>query len=419
MYNNKLTNTKDCSAQLKRILWIGTFQSEKQFTSMTYPNMAQASAYTSQKGLIKGIDSTLPADTVLDTINLVPYPPYPIHPNKKIQTEIWSRNHSSYDCQVGFRNTIFFNYFNREMQVYKRVKQWAAKFNQRDSVVFVYAPNAGKLKAALYLKKNYGFRVYVIVPDIPEHSRQTAPAWVRLLKQIARVIITNDFKAVDGFILYSRHMADYYRFTPERWLLMEGVFDENELKYFNAKPANTNKHTIMLCGALSAMRNIPLLLEAFYRLENKSCELLLVGKGDCEKLIAEYANKDPRIKYLGFISDRAKILSLESSASVLVHLWNLTKSGATYGFPSKMFEYLASGATVLAPKMPAISDEWFNYISEIKEVTVEGIKTAIEQALSMPEAQRRLNKIRARNFILNNKTSAVQAAKILKFARII
>ena len=68
--------------------------------------------------------------------------------------------------------------------------------------------------------------------------------------------------------------------------------------------------------------------------------------------------------------------------------------------------------------IPGIPSEYFDYMIPIKEFSVEGIKNAIQQAVSItPEEQAEKGK-KAREFILNNKNSRVQAGKILDFARI-
>lgn len=401
-----------------RILWIGSSQSETQFRNMSTENIGQASSYASQKGLIKGIDKVLGDDTVLDSINLVCYPAYPVYQNISVPEEIWSRRNGSYDLQIGYKNKGLLRYYYREKEVYKGVKKWAVDHAQKTENVFIYGPTVGKLRAALYLKKKFGCKIFVIIPDIPDFVNLNASKVIRILKKIAGFMMRRSFRQVDGFILYSALMANFYKFSPEQWMLMEGVFDEDEIKLANDCVERENK-TIFYCGSLDKDRGIVNLLEAFHSIEDQECRLVLAGKGDAEDEINKFSALDSRINYIGFISDRQRILELERKVGILIHLWDTEKFSVTYGFPSKLFEYLVSGGTVIAPKMVEISEEYSKFILTIENTNVDGIKQTLLKALSTDKNERLVNGLSARNFIMEKKSSVAQAKRILQFAKII
>lgn len=401
-----------------RILWIGSSQSETQFRNMSTDNIGQASSYASQKGLIKGIDKVLGDDTVLDSINLVCYPAYPVYQSINVPEEIWSRKNGSYDLQVGYKNKGLLRYFYREKEVYRGVRKWAADHAKNTDKIFIYGPTVGKLRGALYLKKKFNCDVYVIIPDIPDFVNLNASKVIRILKRVAGFIMRHSFRKADGFILYSALMADFYKFSPEQWMLMEGVFDEDEIALANDCAERENK-TIFYCGSLDKDRGIVNLLEAFHSIEDKECRLVLAGRGDAEEDINKFSQLDGRIEYIGFITDRQRILELERKVGVLIHLWDTEKFSVTYGFPSKLFEYLVSGGTVIAPKMVEISEEYQKYILSIDNTSVDGIKDTLLKALSIDSNDRLKNGLAARNFIMEKKSSVAQARRILKFAKII
>ncbi len=401
-----------------KILWIGSYQSETLFEKMLATHIGQASSYAAQKGIIKGMDEVLPEDCVLDTLGAISYPAYPTYPKMRVRTEEWSRTGKSHDKLVGFLNIKYANYFLRQKALSRAIRNWGKKESDPQSnTVFVFEPGVTKLREALSLKEKYGAKVFVIIPDIPELVNLGANKIVHRMKNRNAKKMRDLFKKVDGFILYSAHMAEYYHIPAGKWMLMEGVFDTDE----SAPDVSNEEHDtvrLMYCGALDEFRGIPQLLDAFDSLTDRKYELWLAGSGRSDALIRERTAGDNRIHYFGYLPSREDVLELENKADILIHTRDINSPAAPYCFPSKVFEYLATGKLVLSVIIPGIPSEYFDYMIPIKEFSVEGIKNAIQQAVSItPEEQTEKGK-KAREFILNNKNSRVQAGKILDFARI-
>lgn len=401
-----------------RYLWLGSYQSDAQFQKMLARNIGQASGYASQKGLVKGFDEILDVNSEMDTLGVVSYPPYPVYPQKWVKQEKWSRTGTSRDCTIGYLDIKYITYLSRSLRLNKEVRWWAKeRIGKSASTIIVYEPSVSKLKAALDLKKRYQSKVFVVIPDIPELVNLGASTVIKIGKKLAAKQMRKLFKFVDGFILYSECMAQYYGFQDDQWILMEGVFDPDEA--VEVKQDSDEKHPIrlMYCGALDKYRGIPQLLEAFEQLRDKDYELWFCGAGPSDALIHEKEKLDKRIHHFGYLDARDDVLALQRQADVLIHTRDITSPAAPYCFPSKLFEYFVTAKPVISVKLPGIPKEYYDYMIPIEPFNTEGIEQAIRRVGQLSAEERKRLGISAREFVLNKKNSATQAKKIYEFMK--
>src|SRR5699024_5783196 len=102
-------------------------------------------------------------------------------------------------------------------------------------------------------------------------------------------------------------------------------------------------------------------------------ELWLVGSGDADNIVAEYALNDHRIKPLGFTTPD-KILELQNQATVLVNPRLNKHSYVRYSFPSKTVEYLATGKPVISHRLDCMGSEYEAVIEYVSEATSQSLR---------------------------------------------
>ena len=86
-----------------------------------------------------------------------------------------------------------------------------------------------------------------------------------------------------------------------------------------------------------------------------------------------------------------------------------------YSFPSKTFEYMASGTPVLMTKLPSLPEEYCPYLYLFEDESIDGFARTLENVLSLSDDE--LNEMgrRARLFIKEQKNSDAQVKKIIDF----
>ena len=129
--------------------------------------------------------------------------------------------------------------------------------------------------------------------------------------------------------------------------------------------------------------------------------------------IRKRAERNPRIRFFGFLADRAELLRLQQRATVMVNMRDPGAEASAYCFPSKIFEGLLMEKPVLSCRLPGIPGEYFGHLVGMKSIDPADIAEAIRLAACMPPERGR----RGAEFVAREKNNLVQAKRILDFIK--
>ena len=322
----------------------------------------------------------------------------------------------SYDVSVGYDNHKYINRLACKNAMISAAKSWIKnRYKGGELAVLVYSMRSAPMATACYIKKVIPkAKIYLIITDLPQFMDLSQNKVKAFLKRIDWKSIQHMKKKFDGFILYAREMARYLKLEDDQWILMEGSFAGEDLHEFPVLQAENIK-AAMYSGMLEERYGVKLLVDTFMALPNDDIELWITGGGEAEDYIRACAEKDKRIKFYGFLSDRTDVLKLQKRAKVLINMRLPSEEASNYCFPSKLFEYMATGIPVLSFKIGGIPDEYTPYLILVDDVS--GLSEALSKALeSDPETCVQIGK-KAREFILREKTPQKQCLKIWSFVK--
>lgn len=401
-----------------KMLWIGSYASEEMMKRMAVKSVGQASGVTSQRSLINGLDKCIAGMRIeMDTMSVQGFPCYPVYPHKVIEREEWSRNQSSSDISIGFSNTRIGRILTQKRNFQKEARKWIEKNMDQECIhIFLYEPVISRLAAVKEIKKRHpNIFCHLIVPDVPEFVGRAGNPVVAFAKQIRKRMVDRELRYVDDYIFYAKGMAEYYHVPEDKYIVMEGSIDDKDIALLEQESAAGEQIIFMYSGAITHQRAIPQFVAAFEEYDNPNVELWITGGGDYTEELKKIAAKDPRIIYHGFLETREQVLSLEAQATALLHVRDKDANASRNCFPSKIFEYMVSGKPVLSVRIEGIPEEYYSYLIEIPHLDEAGVKEALDRIVNMSEAERNALGNRAKEFILKNKSSKVQAEKILAF----
>lgn len=242
-------------------------------------------------------------------------------------------------CNVwGLRN------FSRTYHLKKALGEFI-RLEEDQKLILVYNTHTPFLEAAAWAKKqDPRIKICLYAADLPQYMnlRTGGRFLYDLLKPLDIARMGRFLKDVDAFVVLTRQMKDKLAVGNRPCLVREGIVEENTCPEADVRPG-----TIVYTGKLDAAFGIPTLLEAFSRLEGEGLSLVLCGSGDCHKLAAETAQKDPRIRVLGQVSPE-EVALWQRRAAVLVNPRLPEGEYTRYSFPSKLLEYLDTGRPVAA-----------------------------------------------------------------------
>lgn len=321
------------------------------------------------------------------------------------------------NCNIDGEGIRFFNFvgiknFSRYINAKKALLSWVTR-NEEDKVIIVYAIHTPFLKAVHDVKQRYPqIKVCLIVPDLPEFMVENSNYILSIFRKINQKILLKCYSSVDAYVLLTKYMVEKLPMNNKRWIVLEGIFNPNEVFLKVKKVVNDEIKTIFYSGTLAKRYGILNLLHAFLLIDNPNYRLAICGDGDARVEVEQASSLDSRILYMGQLP-RNKVLELQENANLLVNPRTGDGEFTKYSFPSKTMEYLASGTPVLMYKLDGIPDEYYKYCFSIEETTVEALKMKIVDILNMDDNNLTLKGKMARQFIFDQKNPRTQCMKIV------
>ena len=401
---------------MKQLLWIGCLEDDVEFQDKVKKGANLGSAHVSQKNILDGIEEV--SGLTFDSINGSVLPPFPKYSEKYIEEKKWSHKGDTFDISVGYKNIKYLNRLYCKYSMIDVAKRWVKdRYKGKELDVFVYSMRSAPMATACYIKKRIpNAKIYLIITDLPKFMDLGQNSIKKILKKIDWLFIKKYQRQFDGFILYAEKMADFLHIPKEKWILMEGSYNVEEQSLNNIS-LNKDINAIMYSGNLDIQYGIDKLLNAFMKIPDENVELWLTGGGNAEKYIKKCCEKDERIKFFGFLPSRKDVLNLQRKATCLINMRLPSEIASSYCFPSKLFEYMATGIPVLSFRLGGIPNEYFKYLVTIEHEDEESIKEAIVNIIIMNKDERKKIGCDARDFILKKKNQKIQCRKIIEFIK--
>lgn len=320
------------------------------------------------------------------------------------------------ECKyVSFCNLWGYRNISRKRSLIKEINKFANNKSKKKAIL-IYSPHTPFLQAAVHVKKiDPSIHVCMIVPDLPQYMNlyEKKSLIYNKLKEIDIEIFNYNLSYVDSFVLLTEYMKDILNVKNRPYIVVEGTVNifNDIIKNSDSFKPEENIKTIVYTGTLNKKFGVANLVEAFHDIDDKSIVLKICGRGDCEKLVSEYASIDGRIHYLGQLSNEEAV-KLQESATVLINPRQDNEDYTKYSFPSKNMEYLLTGKPVIAYKLKGIPDEYNNYLYYIEDNSIKALKDKIIEVLSLPTPERNVFGKNAKEFIINNKNNKKASFKI-------
>lgn len=392
-------------------LWIGLSANEELKNIILDNGSKILSANVSQDNIYNGLQVN---GIFLDTINAPQVPTFPNYKKMVVNEYCWIENGTK-NISVKFLNIKYLNTISKTYEMCKKAKKWALDCNNQSPYIFVYQMHSPFMKAANVIKKILpDAKIILIVPDLPQYMDMNMSSIKKILKSVDWYFIKKYMHLMDYYILYSKYMAEFLNLQDNSWIVMEGTINDND--YITEVPYKKSK-AIMYSGVCDKKYGIPLLLDAFDKIQDLECELWFTGDGNAVELIKEREDKDSRIKYLGYLPSRKDLLLKQKEAWAMINMRLPNEIASKYCFPSKIFEYMLSGNPVLSFRIAGIPDEYFEHLISIESTSVDAVSRSIQNIFDIKEKDRINIGCRGQKFILEKKNNIIQTKKILEFIR--
>ena len=396
----------------EQLLWIGSLEEDKEYGRKMKNGFDQTSAQLAQKGIISGIEFHRGVN--FDSINgsVVNY--FPLYQEKYVHEIRWSHKEDALDVSVGFNNIKYLSKILCKEKMIIAATEWLkTRYDlKKQLIVFVYSLRSAPMETAIFIKKKVPTaKLVLIITDLPQYMDLGQSKIKAMLKKIDFFNIKYMLPKFDNYVLYASKMAEYLGIPDGKWMLMEGFYNPGKIEY-RQKTIPFEKRIIFYAGMLSLQYGIGVLVDSFMEIADDRAELWLAGTGNAENYIKECANKDSRIKFLGLLP-REEVVNRQLRSTCLINMRLPSNAVSAYSFPSKIFEYLASGVPTLSFKLDGIPKEYYSYLITIESKEV--LRDVIENTFNMDDKSLLEIGNAGRTFVLENKTVEKQTDRICKF----
>lgn len=293
------------------------------------------------------------------------------------------------------------------------IKLWASRHRGEELKVLVYNtyhPSIDSLYAAC---QSVGAKLYAILYDLGVPPRRLGMSWLTMLGyRMAEKIAERYIPLLDGRIIINELIAEHYA-PGKDYILVDGGINHQVINHlFPLEEKTNNVYTFVLAGMLWDQNGTKLVLDAMRQYSNSNVRVIFAGKGNDVPLIEEAASFDSRISYVGMLN-MDDLFKLYEQADVLLNL--RLEEKVDYHFPGKLLEYLATGRYVISTPVAHAERDYGEYMAVLHDKTPEGLVQMMESVQKKGKHMLFETGVRARQFMLENRTWDKQTVRILDY----
>lgn len=398
-----------------QIAYLGSFFPESRHEEILLNSIGviQNAGDTYQKAILEGLSHQISSYKIITSPMLGSYPLRYKKPYFK-GSDFKFKGQNDSVC-TAFCNLSLYKIISRYHFVKAPLENWVEN-TPGDKCIIVFSLDFSLLRATCEIKKKYPeIKICLIVTDL--YRFMVLPK-NPLSKSIIKYIEKKSQKyieKIDSFVLLTQYMKDDLLLGERPFVVIEGIY--NSINSEQSADIENNKKeqfkTILYTGTLATQYGIIHLLNAFSKIENEDYRLWICGEGDAKEEIIKKSINDNRIKYFGQVR-REEALALQKRATILINPRLSDSEFTSYSFPSKTMEYLASGTPTIMHPLRCLPKEYLKHLFIAEDESDMGLMKTIIEVCEKPQEELDAFGKNAINFILNEKNSRIQVAKILE-----
>lgn len=139
---------------------------------------------------------------------------------------------------------------------------------------------------------------------------------------------------------------------------------------------------VFFSGALYSRYGIDALIKGFLQLHDSKLDLLIAGFGPEASMIEQLSQQHRQIKFLGLLSP-LQARKYQAGAYVNVNPRPLDAQLDAVAIPSKVLDYIASGAPTLTTRHPFFEQYFHQNLQWIEDASEDGIRVSLKQFFAL------------------------------------
>ena len=267
--------------------------------------------------------------------------------------------------------------------------------------------------AVLLASKIIRLKAVAVVTDIYDQMVGKQSKGIRkLVRDVAGKLNNIYVRSFSMYVLLTEAMNTLVNPKGRPYIVMEALCEDEDNVINESNVEKSFPRVILYAGGLEEKYGLKMLVEAFKRIDDPSCELHLYGSGSYSSELFKETEIDARIKYWG-VRKNEEILAAEARATLLVNPRFSTEEFTKYSFPSKNMEYMLSGTPLLTTRLPGMPKEYEKYVYFFEEESIEGYANSVSKVLGYSKQELILFGQKSKHFVRDNKNNVYQSRRVL------
>ena len=208
-----------------------------------------------------------------------------------------------------------------------------------------------------------------------------------------------------GYVFLTDAMNERLNPNNKPYAIIEGISDSVATKLDHT--IKKDERMCLYAGLLDAEYGVKDMVDGFIEANIPHAVLHLCGSGPYEKELTEVAALHSNVVYHGSVMNK-RVVEMEQEAVLLVNPRPSCGEFTKFSFPSKIIEYMSSGTSTMATKLPGVPNEYYDYLIPIEDETKYGIAKAFQIALSKTDDELKFMGERARDWVVTHKSFEIQ-----------
>lgn len=372
----------------------------------------QIQTYKFITNITKGIEFSEECNfTYLSSRPVSDYPDYPLKyiKGRKFNYKINDKDVSIHE--ITFINIGIMKIISRFLTtIFRAINIYNKKTNKKGIVV--YSVHIPFMAVGYILSLVYNIDFITLWTDPPAVISERDSVFKNLFRRIELSCAKFLMRKSTKIIALTKDLAN--DFAPQKpTLIIEGVVDVKDANNKIASNLTDGVFKIVYTGSIEQKYGIDNLVNAIKRIHSDFVSLEIYGNGSYEKDLVQLIGQDQNISYHGFIPNE-EVINVQRDSNLLINVRPVNESYVKYSFPSKTLEYMLSGVPVLTTRLPGIPSDYFNYVYNIPDNSVETIVNEIKRIINIPNDERRKKAKEAMKYA-ESKNYINQGKKIIKF----
>ena len=289
---------------------------------------------------------------------------------------------------------------------------WGYKHRQDKKVIFIDMLRMTSSLAGLLASKFLRTKTVALVTDLPD--LMIGEAENSTVSGIYKKLVNQFISSYSGYVLLTRQMNEVVNKKQQPFIILEGLVNRDMAFVKNLLINKDKKRIVIYSGGVYRQYGIIELISAFMKLHSPSVELHIYGDGDIVKDIYDLQKIDPRIMYMGIVENQ-EVVKAQMKATLLVNPRPSNLKLASFSFPSKNMEYMASGTPVVTTALPGMPEEYKEYVFLFDREDSEGMFKTLTNILQLSPSRLHEKGKKAKKFVIEKKSNVTQAEKLLEF----